>query len=39
MTTGVMIAPPAMALAKSGTKVPWRKTSLIEFQLFVIMLR
>ena len=38
ITTGVMIAPPATALAKSGTNVPWRNVSLIEFQLVVMIL-
>jgi len=35
ITIGVIIAPPAKALAKSGTNVPWRNASLIEFQLVV----
>jgi hypothetical protein len=39
MITGVMIAPPAIALVKSGTNVPWRKANFIERQLFVITLR
>jgi hypothetical protein len=34
--TGVMMAPPATKLAKTGTKVPWRYASLKEFQLMVV---
>ena len=34
--TGVMMAPPAIRLAKIGTKVPWRYASLKEFQLIVV---
>jgi hypothetical protein len=31
-----MMAPPAIRLAKIGTKVPWRYASLKEFQLMVV---
>ena len=34
--TGVMMAPPAIKLAKIGTKVPWRYASLKEFQLMIV---
>jgi hypothetical protein len=34
--TGVIIAPPAIKLAKTGIKVPWRYASLKEFQLMVV---
>lgn len=30
------MAPPAIKLAKIGTKVPWRYASLKEFQLMVV---